>query len=377
MKIRIEISSLATYSLSGVNFYTKRLAEALDATEGVDLTASYFNFLNRQPTPIVNLKHPLDKNSLIPLRVFAKLHSYGISLPFDLFKPSVDLTIQPNFTLWTSVKAKVNAAAIHDLTYLYFPEAVQEKNLAHLRRVVPRTIKKADFIITVSEAVKSELVKEFSIDPKRCLVTPVPPAPVYATPNNNELHEKYGLPTKKFIFFIGNLEPRKNLPVLIEAYRQLPPNIKKEYSLVLGGGKGWKSEKSQQAIKDAQAADEQVIHVGYVDQEDSPAFFQQASLFVMPSIYEGFGMPVLEAMAARTPVIASDIPVHREAGGDGVLYANPSKPTEFRDRMIDILTSEKTSKALMSKSATQLQTFSWSENAKKIVEHTQQYLDAK
>jgi O-antigen biosynthesis alpha-1,3-rhamnosyltransferase len=377
MKIRVEISSLATHSLSGVNFYTKRLAEALDTTDDVDLTASYFNFLNRQPTPIINLKHPLDKNSLIPLRVFAKLHSYGISLPFDLFKPSVDLTIHPNFALWSSMKTKAKAAVIHDLTYLHFPEAVEEKNLAHLRRIVPRTIKKADFIITVSEAVKSELVKEFSLDPNHCLVTPVPPDPVYATPSANELHEKYGIPTKKFIFFIGNLEPRKNLSVLVEAYRQLPADIKKEYSLVLGGGKGWKTQKSQKAIDDAQAAHEQVIHVGYVDQDDSPAFFQQASLFVMPSIYEGFGMPALEAMAAKTPVVVSDIPVHREAGGDGVLYANPAKPEEFRDRMIEILTSKETTNALITKATAHLQTFSWTTNAENIVNYTKQYLDTK
>jgi alpha-1,3-rhamnosyl/mannosyltransferase len=377
MKIRVEISSLATQSISGVGFYVKRLTESLDRTEGVDLTASYFNFLDRQPVPDIDLKKPLDKNSLIPLRVFAKLYSYGISLPFDLFKPRVDLTIHPNFSLWWSSRSRLNAAAVHDLTYMYFPEVVEDKNLAHLRRVVPRTMKKADFIITVSEAVRAELIKEFSIDPSRCIATPVPPERVYFDKNSVNVFKKYKLPMKKYIFFIGNMEPRKNLTTLIEAYCQLPKELKKEYGLLLGGGKGWKSEKTREALEAAQKAGENIVHIGYVDQKDSPAFFQQASLFVMPSIYEGFGMPVLEAMAGETPVVASDIPVHREAGGDGVFYADPSKPLEFRDRMVEILTSKKTADTLIKKADAHVKTFSWEANAKKVIDHAEQFLQQK
>ena len=377
MKIRIEVSCLATHARSGVSFYTKRLTEALDQAKDVDLTASYFNFLNRQPEPELNLKHPLDKNNLIPLRVFAKLYSYGISLPFDLFKSRVDLTIHPNFSLWWSSKSRLNAAVIHDLTYMHFPEVVQDKNLAHLRRVVPRAMKKADFIITVSEAVRTELIKEFNIDPEHCIATPVPPEQVYFDKHPINVFEKYKLPMKKYIFFIGNMEPRKNLTTLIEAYCMLPKELKKEYGLLLGGGKGWKSEATRAALEKAQKAGENIVHIGYVDQKDSPAFFQQASLFVMPSIYEGFGMPVLEAMAGETPVVASDIPVHREAGGDGVLYADPKKPEEFRNQMVKILTSKKTASELMKKADAHVRTFSWEANARKVVDYAQKHLNQK
>jgi glycosyltransferase involved in cell wall biosynthesis len=375
MKIRIEVSCLATQARSGVSFYTKRLTEALDKAHNVDLTASYFNFLDRQPDPELTLKHPLDKNRLIPLRVFAKLHSYGLSLPFDLFKSPVDLTIHPNFSLWWSAKSRLNAAVVHDLTYMYFPELVEDKNLAHLRRVVPRTMKEADFVITVSNAVRDELIREFNIDPALCIATPIPPEQVYFDKHNVNVFKKYKLPMKKYIFFIGNMEPRKNLATLIEAYRLLPTELKKEYGLLLGGGKGWKSEKTRAALEAAQAAGENILHMGYIDQKDSPAFFQQASLFVMPSIYEGFGMPVLEALAGKTPVVASDIPVHREAGGDGVLYADPSKPTEFRDRIVELLTSKKLQSELLKKADTHLQTFSWEKNAQTIINKAQELLD--
>ena len=374
MKIRIEISTLADNSPSGVGKYSQRLAEALDNTSE-DIVGSYFNFLNRQPIPVVKLSNSLEKNSLVPQRVYAKLQSYGIALPFDVLLPKVDLTIFPNFATWSTAHSKLRATTVHDLTYMYFPELVEEKNLAHLRRVVPRSIAKADFVITVSESVKAELVKEFSLDPARCVVTHAPPEDSYFVLSDNEVHNKYGIPTKKFIFFIGNLEPRKNLSVLVEAYRKLPNNIKSEYSLVLAGGKGWKTEKSRASIDKARAANENVIHIGYADQKDAAALFQKASLFVMPSIYEGFGMPILEAMAGGTPVVASDIPVLREAGGDAALYADPHDALDFRDKILSILTSESKARELNMKAKKQLVKFSWEQNAKKIIEHTQGLLD--
>lgn len=366
MKIRIEVSSLASRNLSGVANYTKLLTEALDKQTDVD--AVYFDFLGRQTKPKLSIKTKPHKNNLIPLRVYAKLQSYNIAPPFDIFKSNVDLTIFPNFATWPTIKSKKRATVIHDLTYLYFPEVVEEKNLAHLRRVIPRSIKQADFIITVSEAVKSELVKEFSLSPDRCVVTTIPPDEKYYQKNNNEIHKKYKIPTQKFIFFMGNLEPRKDLPTLISAYQLLPEKIKNKYSLVLAGGNGWKTEKSRESIKNAQKLGEKVIHVGFIDQKDASSFYQKASLFVMPSIYEGFGMPILEALASECPIVASNIPVLREAGGEAVLYAKQGDPSDFCNKILEVLTSQKTMNNLKSKANDQLSKFSWKENVRKILE---------
>ncbi len=377
MKIRLEISSLATRSPSGVGKYVKLLGEALDASNDFVLEGSYFNFLHRQPTPDINLRNKPRVNSLIPLRVYAKLQSFNVAPPFDIFLPKVDLAIFPNFATWPSVRSKLVATVVHDLTYLYYPEVVEEKNLAHLRRMVPRSIKKADFIITVSESVKAELVKEFSLDPSRCVVTTIPPDESFFTKSDNEIHKKYHIPTKKYIYFIGNLEPRKNLPILVEAYLKLPKNIRSEYSLVLAGGNGWKTEESRAAIDRAQAMGENVIHVGYIDQIDTPAFYQKASLFVMPSIYEGFGIPILEALASETPVIASDIPVLRETGGDAALYADPDDSSDFKDKIESVLTSDKIIADLNKKAIKQLVKFSWSRNAERIFTRTRTLLKSK
>jgi alpha-1,3-rhamnosyl/mannosyltransferase len=374
MKIRIDVSSLANKTISGVGNYTRLLSEALDTSPNTSLYASYFNFLGRQTTPALNIKQPLEKNSLVPLRVYAKLQSFNIAPAFDIFLKKVDLTIFPNFATWPSLRSSLRATVIHDLTYLRFPEVVEEKNLAHLRRVVPRSIKKADFIITVSETVKNELVEEFGLNPDRCIVTTIPPDSSYAIKNDNEIHQKYNIPTKKYIFFIGNLEPRKDLPTLIRAYRKLPKATKQEYSLVLAGGQGWKTEKSKAAIQQAQEAGDQVIHVGYVDQADASAFYQQASLFVMPSLYEGFGMPILESLSSETPVVASDIPVLREAGGNAAIYAQPQNSDDFSQKILSALTDDKLRAQLINNSKEHLEAFSWSKNVETILAKTSSLL---
>lgn len=367
MKIRVEVSSLATKNPSGVANYTKLLTEALDKSDEIDVYATYFNFFNRQIIPNLSIKNSLEKNNLIPLRVYAKLQSFNIAPPFDIFKSNVDLTIFPNFATWPTVRSKFRAVVIHDLTYQYFPEVVESKNLAHLRRVVPRSIKQADIIITISESVRNEIIKEFSIDPNKCIVTTIPPDEKYYKKNNNEIHKKYKIPTKKFIFFIGNLEPRKDLPTLISAYQLLPKEIKNEYSLVLAGGNGWKTEKSRQAINQARENNEKVIHVGFVDEKDASAFYQQASLFVMPSIYEGFGMPILEAFASDCPVIASGIPVLQEVAGNAALYAKVGDSNSFCINIQKLLKSNLLREELIKKGKKQLNYFSWDKNVDIII----------
>lgn len=375
MRIRMEVSPLATQSLSGVGHYTKRLTEALDQSLDTDLQASYFNFAKRQTTPQVTLSSPLDENVLIPLRVYAKLHSHQLMpVPFDLFKSPVDLTIFTNFATWPTTKSRLRATVVHDLTYIRFPEVVERKNLPHMQRVVPRSMREADFIITVSESVRAELIDQFDIDPERIITTPIPPEPAYFTPSNNEVHTKYGIPTKKYILSVSTLEPRKNLATLVEAYCKLPDALKSEYSLIMAGGKGWKTEKTQAAIDKAIAADENVRHIGYIDQADVPTLFQKATVFVMPSLYEGFGMPVTEALAGGTPVIASNIPVLREAGGAAAIYASPDSPGDFCDKIQQVLTDDTLRQSLIDAAPTHLKKFSWQDNASRIIQKAQSLL---
>lgn len=379
MKVRVEISSLATQHQSGVASYTRLLTEALASTKDSTVRGHYFNFLKRQQQPqLDDSKLTREQNPLFPLRVYAKLQSFNIAPPFDLFLPTVDLTIFPNFATWPTSKSRLTATVIHDLTYLYYPELVEEANLAHLRRVVPRSIKTADIIMTVSESVKAELVREFKIAPEKCIVTPVPPAAGFrkelGSSDLDKVREKYDIGQKKYIFFMGNFEPRKNLQTLIEAYSQLPKTVQAEYRLILAGGKGWKSEKTQQALDTAVAAGADIQHIGYVDEDDRPALYQAASLFVMPSLYEGFGIPVLEAMLSGCPVVAADIPVLRETGGKAALYADPTSPNSFASAIKKALEAYPYSSKTMTDNVDR---FSWDKNIEVITQRTNELLDRK
>lgn len=377
MKVRLEVSCLATTRLSGVSHYTKLLGEALDSHKSISLECRYFNFLNRQPHPNISTTQQAIGNPFVPLRVYAKAQSYGIAPAFDLLQKPVDLTIFPNFATWPTTTSRVCATVVHDLTYLYHPDVVEDKNLVHLQRVVPRSIREADFIITVSEAVKSELVREFSLDPRNCVVTTIPPdKSFYARCSQQTItavRKKYDTPTEDYILFLGNLEPRKNLTTLIHAYRLLPETIRAKYSLILAGAKGWKTEATQREIDAAIEAGEQIKHVGFIDQDDRPALYQGASVFVMPSLYEGFGMPILEALASNTPVIASDIPVLREAGGDVIHYAPPQDPAAFAAQIQEVLQAE--TQVSEDRVARHLASFSWQKNAAAIYQKTQELLE--
>lgn len=376
MKIRVEISSLATPHQSGVSHYTQLLAGALTKTPNTTVYTHHFNFLNRQPRPKLDDLPVITKgNKFIPLRVYAKLQSHKVAPAFDMHLPQVDLTIFPNFATWPTTKSQLSATTIHDLTYLYYPELVEEGNLAHLRRVVPRSIKKADFIITVSESVKNELINEFQLDPRRCVVTPIPPDNSFKkdmpAKQIQAVRKKYGIGSKKYILFLGTFEPRKNLATLVKSYQQLPDTVREEYQLVLAGGKGWKSEASQKAVDNAIHNGESVLHIGYIDAEDRPALYQGASLFVLPSLYEGFGMPILEAMSSGCPVVAADIPVLREVAGKAALYANPHDSKQMAESILHALTNYPYSAQKMRENVAR---FSWDKNAATIVKKTEELL---
>lgn len=375
MKIRVEVSSLATEHQSGVAAYARLITEALAGDTTNTVRGHYFNFLKRQRQPQLGPKVIEEQNPAFPLRVYAKLQSFGIAPPFDLLLPKVDLTIFPNFATWPTVRSRLSATTVHDLTYLYYPELVEEKNLAHLRRVVPRSIKKADIVMTVSESVKAELVKEFQLAPERCIVTHIPPSDIFRKTHSSDdiakVRKKYGIESKKYIFFLGNFEPRKNLETLIKAYTKLPQATQNEYQLVLAGGKGWKSASTQKTLDDAISSGADIRHIGYVDDTDRPALYQAASLFVMPSTYEGFGIPILEAMLSGCPVVAADIPVLRETGGGSALYANPLSPADFATVIEKALTAYPHSKKTMRNN---VRRFSWDKNIKALTDQTTKLL---
>jgi alpha-1,3-rhamnosyl/mannosyltransferase len=209
-------------------------------------------------------------------------------------------------------------ATLHDLAFRHVPWAVGDETLELLSRHLARTLREAARIVTPSEAVRRELAREGLAPPGRIRA-------IHHGPGQLAVAGPASLPRwapERYALFVGTVEPRKNLETLIEAWRLLERRLDVRPALVVCGRSGWKDERLRREIE-AGVAEGWLHQPGYVANEELAALFRGALFLAFPSHYEGFGLPVLEAFAAGTPVVASDLPVLREVAGDAALFAPP------------------------------------------------------
>ena len=232
----------------------------------------------------------------------------------------------PNFRNWPLLFSR-SFTYIHDVAFARYPETVEPRNLAYLRRHVAGWIGRTAKVVTVSQTSKQEMVEEFGVDPAkvvvarngvdRALYKRSDPPRVEATKRNLGIAGKY-------LVYVGNIEPRKNLIRLIEAYRSLPKALTDTYQLVMVGSGGWLNEKIIDAIAHAQYDGYRIVRpLRFVEDAEVVDLYSGARCAVLPSFHEGFGMPVLEALACGTRVVAADLGSIREAGGDVITYCDP------------------------------------------------------
>jgi alpha-1,3-rhamnosyl/mannosyltransferase len=212
---------------------------------------------------------------------------------------------QPNFILGKSKTPSM--VTVYDLSHVRFPDFHPLERLRWLQRGLAQSLDDSDHIMTVSEFSKAEIIDVYGIPAEKVsVVYPGVSNAFHHTYNLDELAEvkkKYSLPAQ-YVLSLGTFEPRKNLKNLVRAYAMLSSSLRKRYPLVLAGGQGWKHSETDSLIGQLQNRGE-LIRLGYVDQWDLPLLYQGASAFAYVSFYEGFGMPVAEAMASGTPVITS------------------------------------------------------------------------
>ena len=269
-------------------------------------------------------------------QVLYKLLWNFIPIPYSLFfKTNSDVTQFFNFVIPPGVKGK-RITIVHDMAYMACPQTVQKKTRNWLRLSMKGTSRRADHIITVSEFSKQEIVNYLQVPPE--MITVVPNAvdhkiyhPNYPKYQIKHALEKYHISDEYFLY-LGTIEPRKNISRLIEAYAQLCQERKQVPLLVLAGGKGWYYEEIF-ALVDKYHLKDRVIFTGYVDQKDCPLLMNGAIAFVFPSLYEGFGMPPLEAMACGTPVITSNTTSLPEVVDDCGILVNPESEEEISGAM--------------------------------------------
>lgn len=265
-----------------------------------------------------------------------KIISSFIPIPYkSFFKEDVDITQFFNYIIFPGVKGK-KITIVHDMAYKFLPETVTSRTKFFLNLNMKRTIKRADVILTVSEFSKKEILRAFKVEESKIRVIPCIINKELFNTNYNEQQietakEKYSILSPYFLY-LGTLEPRKNIVKQIEAYALFKKNTKNDIKLVLAGKKGWMYEDIFKKVKQL-GLEADVIFTGYIDISDAPLLMMGSVAFLYVSLYEGFGMPPLEAMSCGVPVIVSNVASLPEVVGDAGIMVDPSSIEEISKAM--------------------------------------------
>ena len=254
---------------------------------------------------------------------------------------------------------------VHDLTAFRLPALHTAQTIAADQAFFSKVVSRARQVIAVSNNTKRDLIEELGLPEARISVIypGVRDEYFHGDPSSGpEIRAKHGL-DRPYILFAGTLEPRKNLGRLVDAYGGMKASLREEFELVLVGMPGWLDAPSRARL--LQGA-EGVRCLGYVSEEEMPAITAGATLFAYPSLYEGFGFPVAEAMAAGVPVLTADAGSLPEVAGDAGVYVDPLSVTEIRTAMERLLTSPQERRAMSERGRLQARKFSWTECARQM-----------
>ena len=238
---------------------------------------------------------------------FKRIHYENFGMP-RYYKKSNFQLFHATSNLLPLLSPKPNVLTIHDLVPVAYPQFVTAETYLYYKSFFSKSVHNADKIIAVSHKVKSDLINRFNIDESKIHVIYHGVEPLFkkvvCDQQLSAVRKKYNLPAT-FLLFVGNLEPRKNLIRLMQAFAEIKTNHQIDQQLVIVGKKGWKYDAIFNQQKLNQVAND-IVFTGYVDRTDLPAIYSLCDLFIFPSLYEGFGLPVIEAMACEAPVLVSN-----------------------------------------------------------------------
>ncbi len=272
--------------------------------------------------------------------------------------------------------------SIMDVAYLRFPDLYNKDDLYQLKHWTKYSALKAKRIFTISQSSKNDIIKYYNVVPKNVDVTflGINENKHTITTTMKEIEQKFGI-SGKYILFVGTLQPRKNIVKLIEAFSLVKKNKEAErvidnVNMVIVGKKGWKYEEILEAPS-VYGVKECVSFLEFVDDDELTTLYKNALCFILPSLYEGFGLPILEAMRNDCPVITSNISSLPEAGGDAALYVDPNSSEDIAKTLTRVISDEKLRKSMIEKGKTQVKKFSWNKTASETLEGLEEVVHAR
>lgn len=305
--------------------------------------------------------------SPIPNRIMRGFMKYHWKFPSDLLLGRGHYWF-PSFLAWPTWIAD-SSVVVHDVTYLAVPECVDKGNREYLEQAVPFSIKNAKNLIAVSQFSKDEIVKYYDYPADKIYVAhPSVDRRHFYKRSAEEIHKvksKYDIFSENYILSVGNVEPRKNYGRLIDAYISLPREVTDKYPLVIVGAGGWNNEDVKRQIQKAKEDGYRIINPKqFVLDDDIPALYSGAQFFVFTPIYEGFGMPPLEAMACGTPVLASGVTSVPEAAGKGAVYVDPYSVDDIATKLSEMVQRTEQDRSQFDKQMKQhLESLNWRSSA--------------
>lgn len=252
-------------------------------------------------------------------------------------------------------------ATFHDISNFTCPQFHPDERVRYMNKQLVSSMRRATAIISVSEFTKSELIKHCDYPSDNIYVTPLACSPDYHPRSQDDvlpLLNKLKLNWQQFTLFIGSIEPRKNIASLLDAYESLPLKIRSHYPLVICGHHGWKSEHLHQRFVKAEQQG-WLKYIGFIAQDELPLLYAAARTFVFPSHYEGFGLPVLEAMASGVPVVCSNAASLPEVTGDAALQSSPEDVEMLRFNIEKSLLDDSWRELAILRGLTRASYFSW------------------
>lgn len=257
---------------------------------------------------------------------------------------------------------------VHDVVWRALPHSFPARDRLLLDRFLPGTLRRAAAVVTVSEFSRGEIIKYFGVPRGKIHIVPNAADerfhPVEDAAEMAQLRDRYGLP-EKFVLNLGVIHPRKNVNGLIRAYTALPEAVREQYGLVITGRHGW--GEALPATLTGSVGPGSVCFTGYVPDEDLPALYSAATAFAYPSLYEGFGIPPLEAMACGTPVVASNVASLPDVVGDAALMVDPRSTESIRDGLEQILGDAELRARLREAGFERVKQFSWRSSAERML----------
>ncbi len=310
---------------------------------------------SEMPPPTSNFRYKI----ITPRKMWTQF-----TLPISLFlgkKPDVFFTPSHYAPRFSPVPTVIS---VMDLSFIRFPDLFAKKDLYQLKNWTSYSVKNAKKVLTISEFSKNDIINEYKKEKNDVIVTYPgikPNLDLKRKENMNDLSKKFGI-NKEYILFVGTLQPRKNIERLIEVFSK----IDKDMLLIIVGKKGWLYEDILKAPEKFGVSDK-VKFLDFVEDSELPLLYKNALCFVLPSLYEGFGLPVLEAMKNGCPVITSNVSSLPEAGGDAAMYFNPEDSEDIAKAIKKVVNDKNLREEMVKKGFLQVKKFSWEKTAKQTL----------